>query len=122
MEVVPGLFNLRLAFNTGVAFSQLQFAPEVMRWVLTAFAIVVSAALMWWAKREDSLLFKAGASFIVGGALGNAIDRVYLGAVVDFLDFHIHHWHWPTFNVADSAICFGVLLLMTDSFTTKRKV
>ncbi|MFP5344363.1 MAG: signal peptidase II [Gammaproteobacteria bacterium] len=112
IEVAP-FFNLTLLHNTGAAFSFLSGAGGWQRWFFTLVALAVSAVIILWLKRLPTTdKWQAAAlSLILGGALGNVIDRVRFGYVVDFLDFHYRQWHWPAFNVADSAITAGVAVL-----------
>jgi signal peptidase II len=112
---VTSFFNLVLVHNRGVSFGMLGSAPGWMPWALTAFALLIAAALGIWLRRADSKLLALALGGVIGGAVGNAIDRVRFGAVVDFLDFHAFGWHWPAFNVADSAVVVGVGLLILDS-------
>jgi signal peptidase II len=114
VEVAP-FFNLVLVKNRGVSFGMLGSAPGWMPWVLTAFAVTIAIALAVWLCRADGRLLGCALGAVIGGAIGNAIDRVRFGAVVDFLDFHAFGWHWPAFNVADSAVVVGVGLLVLDS-------
>jgi signal peptidase II len=115
-EVTP-FFNLVLVFNKGAAFSFLADMPGWQRWVFAGFAavaaVIVSTLLL---KNSHKILFSTGLTLILGGAVGNLIDRLRFGHVVDFLDFHAMGWHWPAFNVADSAITVGALLLILESF------
>jgi signal peptidase II len=114
---VTGFFNLALAFNRGAAFSFLATAggwQGVVFALLAVAAALVISLLLW--RNPARRLFCGGLALILGGALGNLVDRLRLGAVVDFLDFHAFGWHWPTFNVADSAITLGAALLILDSF------
>lgn len=115
IEVTP-FFNLVLVWNEGISFGLLQGNDaSLQRWALTALAVVVAAALWWWLRTgEHGRSQRWGLVLIIGGALGNAIDRAVHGAVVDFLDFHVAGWHWPAFNVADSAIVIGAVLLVLD--------
>ncbi len=112
IPVLP-FFSLVSAWNRGVSFSQLGF---VSPWMLAGGAILVSLVLLAWLTRIDNPLQAMGIGLIAGGALGNVIDRVRVGAVFDFLDFYVsaggREWHWPAFNVADSAITVGVALLL----------
>jgi signal peptidase II len=114
---VTGFMNLVLVFNKGAAFSFLADAPGWQTPVLVAFAlgaaVLVSVLLV---RDPNRRLYCAGLALILGGALGNVIDRVRFGHVVDFLDFHAGGWHWPAFNVADSAITLGAALLILDGF------
>ncbi|MPY70517.1 MAG: signal peptidase II [Alphaproteobacteria bacterium] len=114
VEVAP-FFNLVLVKNRGVSFGMLGSAPGWMPWVLTVFAVLIAIALAVWLRRADGRLLGCALGAVIGGAIGNAIDRVRFGAVVDFLDFHAFGWHWPAFNVADSAVVVGVGLLVLDS-------
>ena len=114
---VTGFFELVLVYNRGAAFSFLADAPGWQRPFFIAVAIVVSAvvgAMLW--RNPGKRLLCAGLALILGGALGNLWDRLVLGAVVDFLDFHALGWHWPAFNVADAAISVGAALLIADGF------
>lgn len=111
---VTGFFNLVLSYNRGVSFgilaSDLWFKP----FLLSLIAVVIVALLLWWQKKHPDPFTAIGTGLIAGGALGNVIDRLYLGAVVDFLDFHAGGYHWPAFNIADSAITIGVAILLID--------
>lgn len=113
IEIAP-LFNLTLLHNTGAAFSFLSGAGGWQRWFFTVIALGISAVIVLWLKRLPAAdKWQAAAlSLIMGGALGNVIDRVRFGYVVDFLDFYYRQWHWPAFNIADSAITVGVAILV----------
>jgi signal peptidase II len=112
IPILP-FFSLVAAWNRGVSFSQLGF---VAPWMLAGGAIVVALILIFWLTRIDNRLQAMGVGLIAGGALGNVIDRLRAGAVFDFLDVYVRaggrEWHWPAFNVADSAITVGVILLL----------
>lgn len=113
IKVLP-FFNVALNYNTGAAFSFLGEAGGWQIYLFAAISLVVSAVLIVWLgsiKRSDGLM-ASGVCLIIGGALGNFIDRVRLTYVIDFFDFHINNWHYATFNVADSAICIGAFLLI----------
>lgn len=116
---VTGFFDLVLVFNRGVSFGLFGGAPNWVTAALIIFAILLSVALCIWMWRADSLLLGTALGFVVGGAIGNVIDRLLYGAVVDFLDFHAAGYHWPAFNVADSAITIGVVFLILDSLKSK---
>ncbi|MDR1228988.1 MAG: signal peptidase II [Azoarcus sp.] len=119
---VTRFFDLVLAFNPGAAFSFLAGQPGWQRWFFAALAIAVCAwllALIWQQRRER--LLPAAFSLIVGGAIGNVIDRLAYGAVVDFLSFHAGSHYWPAFNLADSAITLGVGLMLFAQFRGKPK-
>jgi signal peptidase II len=114
-------FSLVLVYNRGVSFGIFSDAPDWARWALIVFAALIAAALLIWMRYAESRLLALALGFVAGGAIGNVIDRVYYGAVVDFLDFHVWAWHWPAFNVADSAITIGVALLIVDSLKSGSK-
>jgi signal peptidase II len=120
VAVVP-YFNLTLAHNYGAAFSFLASAGGWQRWFFTLLAIVVSVVLTIWMKRlkANARLEAISLALILGGAIGNVIDRVLHGYVIDFLDVYVGTYHWPAFNIADSAICVGAVLLIFDSFRSK---
>ncbi|MCG8426173.1 MAG: signal peptidase II [Chromatiales bacterium] len=117
-ETIPvtGFFNLTLAYNEGAAFSFLSDQGGWQRWLFAALAAGVSLLLaVWLAKLQKRERWVAIAfSLIIGGAIGNLIDRLLFGHVIDFLDFHYGEWHWPAFNIADSAIFIGVVLMVLD--------
>ncbi|WP_374656540.1 signal peptidase II [Dongia sp.] len=104
--------NLVMAWNTGVSFSMLRGTGP---WLLSGLAVAVSVGLLVWLSRLTSRLPAYAVGLIVGGALGNVIDRLRFGAVFDFIDFYVGSWHWPAFNLADSAITVGVVLLLFDA-------
>jgi signal peptidase II len=117
VEPVTGFFNLVLACNKGAAFSFLAGASGWQTPLFTGFAIVASLVVgVLIVKSPGKRLFCAGLALVLGGALGNLIDRLRVGCVVDFLDFHAAGWHWPAFNVADSAITLGAVALILESF------
>jgi signal peptidase II len=113
IEVTP-FFNLVLAWNRGVSFSLFHSEADYAPYVLSAVAAAVVIALLFWLPRQERLLPVLAIGLIIGGALGNVIDRLRFGAVVDFLDVHAAGWHWPAFNLADSAITLGVVGLLAD--------
>jgi signal peptidase II len=118
VRVLEPVFNLTFVLNRGVSFGLLT-GGETGRWLLTVFSIVVAGLLGWWAMRADRRLLITAIGLIMGGALGNVVDRIRFGGVVDFLDFSGLHFPW-VFNVADSAISIGVVLLIADSFISER--
>lgn len=119
--VITDFFNLVLAYNAGAAFSFLSEASGWQRWFLSAIAMLVSALIIYLLyKNTTNRLFCIALSLILGGALGNLWDRIMLGHVVDFLDFHVSGYHWPAFNIADSAIFSGACLLILDSIRSGR--
>jgi signal peptidase II len=106
--------------NPGVSYGLLQTGTPLVRWGLTLFAFAVAAAIGWWARRSDRVLPAVGLGLIMGGALGNAVDRIRFGAVVDFLDVQrLGFFPW-IFNVADSAITFGVIFILLDGLRRER--
>lgn len=112
---VTSFFNLLLVYNRGAAFSFLAGAGGWQRELFTGIALVASAWIIWLLYRHaQQTLFSIALALVLGGAIGNVIDRLMIGAVVDFLDFHAFGWHWPAFNVADSAITGGAALLIWD--------
>jgi len=113
--VLSDFLNLVYVLNTGAAFSFLADAGGWQKWFFSGLALLVVLVLSWMiVKAPKQKAFATGASLIIGGAVGNVIDRLTIGAVVDFIDLHWHSWHWPAFNLADSAICLGALLLIID--------
>lgn len=117
---VSGFFNLVLAHNTGAAFSFLNDAGGWQRWLFSAIAVVAAVWITWLLRRhQQEKLFCFALALILGGALGNLIDRVAYGYVVDFLDFYWNTYHFPAFNIADSAITCGAALVIWDSITKK---
>lgn len=120
---ITGFFNLTYVRNYGAAFSFLHDAGGWQRYFFTTIALVVSALILWWLYRspKEQRLLPVAYSFILGGAIGNVIDRIMHGYVVDFLDFYVGTYHWPAFNIADSAIFIGAALLIADLFVNKEK-
>ena len=118
---VLGVFDLVLAHNTGAAFSFLSGAGGMQRWLFSIIAVVASAWIVWLLRRHSAqMLFALALSLILGGALGNLIDRIAYGYVVDFLHFHWDEHYFPAFNLADSAITCGALLLIWDNLMGKK--
>jgi signal peptidase II len=110
---LTSFFNLVFVFNAGASFSFLADAGGWQRWFFLALALGISVWLLLLLRQHAAeRLVPAGVAMILGGAVGNAIDRLRYGAVVDFLDFHAAGWHFPAFNVADSAITVGVVLML----------
>lgn len=119
---VTGFFNLVLVYNKGAAFSFLADAGGWQRWFFTGLGVVVGAFIVWLLYRHTGQrLFCFAVSLILGGAVGNVIDRVVYGHVIDFLDFYVGRYHWPAFNVADCAITVGAVLLIVDELRRVRK-
>ncbi len=117
---VTSFFNLVLTYNSGAAFSFLSEQSGWQRWFLSGIAALASIFIIYLLnKHKDEKLFCVSLSFILGGAIGNLYDRITLGHVVDFLDFYVGGYHWPAFNIADSAIFIGAALLIIESFRQK---
>lgn len=123
VELAP-FFQFTYLRNEGAAFSFLAGAGGWQRWFFIALAVVASAGICYWLTRlKPSQHFEAAAwALVLGGALGNLIDRVRYGYVVDFLDVFYKNWHWPAFNIADSAITVGVAMLILDSLRNRETV
>jgi len=118
---VLDIFNLVLVHNTGAAFSLLSDAGGMQRWLFSVIAIVASVWIVWLLhKHQHQKLFALALSMILGGALGNLIDRIAYGYVLDFLDFHWNTYHFAAFNLADSAITCGAFLLIIEAFMEKK--
>ena len=104
-----------LVCNTGISFGLFAGETALLRWVLIGLALAVSVLLTSWLYKEKRLRVASALGLILGGAIGNVVDRIFRHAVVDFLDLHIGGWHWPAFNLADSAITVGVVLYVFTS-------
>ena len=113
-------FSLSMVWNRGVSFGLLRADVDLARWGLAAFALAVAAALAFWVRKAEQALIGLALGLIIGGALGNLIDRVRLGAVVDFLDFSGLYFPW-VFNVADCGVSVGVALVLLDSVISHKK-
>ena len=120
IHITP-FFNLVMARNRGVSFSLLEAGSQLQVWMLVIFALAIIIFLFVWLMRTKGPLLLWAISFIIGGALGNIVDRARFGAVIDFLDFHAYGWHWPAFNVADAAVCVGVGLILLDTLMGKNR-
>ncbi len=118
-ETLPLLswLNFTLVYNEGAAFSFLSDQDGWQRWFFIVLALVISTVLVIWISRlkETDRLVAVALSLLLGGALGNVIDRILFGHVVDFIDIYYKQWHWPAFNIADSAITLGVILILVDA-------
>jgi len=117
INVMPYV-NLTYVHNTGAAFSFLSEAGGWQRWFFATLAIVISTVIAVWLSRlkAHETLMAVSLSLVLGGAIGNLIDRLAYGYVIDFLDIYVQSWHWPAFNIADSAITLGVVLMLLESF------
>jgi len=124
LSVIPGFFDLTYVRNPGAAFGFLaQASPAFRSFFFSAVAVIAVFLILYFIIRhkEGTLLQATALSLISGGALGNLLDRVRFGEVVDFLDFYVGSYHWPAFNVADSAISVGACLLLYEIFRKKEK-
>ena len=117
IEVLP-FFNLVPVWNTGMSFGMLSGGGDLVKWGLTILALAVGALLPWIARSWDRLS-RIGAILMASGALGNAIDRMIYGAVIDFIDLFAGQYHWPAFNVADMAVTIGAGMMILSSFINK---
>ena len=115
---VTSFFNIVYVLNKGVSFSMFSNVGPL---ILTTLTGLISISIVYFMFKEKDAFSRIALSLILGGAIGNIIDRIQLGAVVDFLDFHAFGYHWPAFNVADSAICIGVALLIYQMTFTKKE-
>ncbi|MFZ5594354.1 MAG: signal peptidase II [Pseudomonadota bacterium] len=122
VAVLP-FFNLTLMHNTGAAFSFLHDASGWQRWFFAALALIVSVMLVLWLRRlqPHERWLATALTLVLGGALGNLIDRLMYGYVVDFIQLYYQDWYYPAFNVADSAITVGAVMLVIDTFKGKEK-
>lgn len=118
---VTGFFNLVMVWNHGVSFGMFASVHDIMPYVLIAVALAISILLLFWLRRTDRMINALAIGLVVGGAIGNVIDRIRFGAVADFLDFHVAGWHWPAFNVADCGVVVGVCLLLIDGLFSDLK-
>ncbi len=119
VPVFPGL-NFTMVWNTGVTFGLFGSAGVAGAWIFAAIALCVVIALGLWLRRAESLLVAIGLGAVAGGAVGNVIDRLRFGAVVDFIHAYVGSYSWYVFNIADAAIVCGVAALVLDSLRTRR--
>ena len=118
---LTSFFNLVLTHNRGVSFGMFSTGTDTGKWVLISVALIITGFLIRWLFQSNSLFNVIALGLIIGGAMGNVIDRFLVGAVVDFLDFHAFGHHWPAFNVADAAIFVGAISLVFESFLSKEE-
>ena len=119
---ITSWFNLVKVWNTGVSFSMFNNHGNIGRWVLIVLAVAVSLCLIYLMCKESNRVKQVAYSLIIGGAIGNVIDRIRYGAVLDFLDFHYKTYHWPAFNLADTVICVGAgLFILMEILNGKKK-
>jgi signal peptidase II len=120
-ETVTSFFNLALTYNRGISFGLFNGRAGLNALFFSLAAAAIIVVLAYWLSRVASPFLAVAIGLIIGGAVGNVIDRIRLGAVVDFLDFHIGYLHWPAFNLADSAICIGVAAMLLDGLLLRRE-
>ena len=122
-QVMSG-FNLTLSYNPGAAFSFLADAGGWQRWFFIVLALGVSAFIVSWLLRlnRDERWMAVALTLILGGAVGNVVARIYIGHVIDFIDIYIGSWHWPAFNIADSAITIGAVMMVIDGLRGRKNV
>lgn len=116
-QVIPvtSFFNLVMGWNKGISFGLFHGDSAFNTWGLPAIALLITAVLLVWMWRAQGMMISIAIGSIIGGALGNVVDRIRFGAVADFLDFHGFGFHWPAFNLADAGITIGAVLLIYDS-------
>jgi signal peptidase II len=121
VAVLTPFFNLVLTGNRGMSFGLFNTNAAMNTAVFTVLAAAIVIALLVWLRRAHNPVIRLALGMVIGGAIGNVIDRLMRGAVVDFLDFHLGAWHWYAFNVADAAICLGVIALLLDGLLARPK-
>lgn len=120
-EIVTGFFDLVLTCNRGMSFGLFNAGPGLSVPLFSIAAVVIVAVLLFWLSRVRSDLLSSAIGLIIGGAIGNVIDRLRFGGVIDFLYFHLGSWYWPAFNIADSAICAGVFVMLFEGLLARRQ-
>lgn len=118
---ITSFFNLVMGWNRGVSFGMFNNDWGATVWILSIVAIVIIVVLSVWLTRAGNWVLAIGLGLIIGGALGNLIDRLRFGAVADFLDFHAFGYHWPAFNVADTGITVGAICLLVETLFLQDK-
>ena len=120
--VLTPFFNLVQVWNRGVSFGMLggEWFGDNQRWILSGMAVAVAIVLAFWLRKAERPIDRLALGLVIGGAIGNAIDRVIYGAVADFFDFHVSGWHWPAFNIADAAITCGAVGLIIGAILPPR--
>jgi signal peptidase II len=120
-QKITPFFNLVLTYNRGMSFGLFNNGAGMNALLFSLLAAAIVAVLVFWLSRVESPFLAVAIGLVIGGAIGNVIDRIRFGAVVDFLDFYIGSWHWPAFNIADSAICVGVAAMLLDGLLLRRE-
>jgi len=118
---VTSFFNLVLVWNNGVSFGLFNNDSPYNQYILSALAVAICIGLFFWMRKENDKLLVVAFACIIGGAIGNVIDRLRFGAVTDFLDVHAAGYHWPAFNIADAGVVIGATLMVVDSLFRARK-
>ena len=118
---VTGFLNLVVTCNRGMSFGLLNNGAALNAVLLSLGAVAIVVVLGWWLSRVAHPFLAVAIGLVIGGAIGNVVDRLRFGAVVDFVDFHVGTWHWPAFNLADSAICLGVAAMLFDGLLLHRE-
>ena len=119
IELLP-VFNLVMVWNPGVSFDMFQSGSVWAPWILSALALGIVVVLVRWLVKAETRFIAGGLGLVIGGAVGNVIDRMVWGKVADFFDVHIDAWHWPAFNIADAAIVVGAVILVLDGLFASR--
>jgi signal peptidase II len=120
-EQVTAFFDLVLTCNRGMSFGLFNSGQGLSVPLFSLAAVAIVAVLVWWLSRVNSEILASAIGLIVGGAIGNVIDRLRFGGVIDFLYFHLGSWYWPAFNLADSAICIGVIVMLFEGLLARRQ-
>ena len=117
---MTSFFNLVVVWNTGISFGMFSSLGINNAHMLIIFAALLTTVLLVWLWRTSDSFLARGIGLVIGGAIGNIIDRIHFGAVFDFIDIHAYGWHWPALNIADMAICIGVVIILIDGFLCDR--
>jgi signal peptidase II len=120
-EAATGFLDLVLTCNRGMSFGLFNTGQGLSVPLFSVAAVAIVAILIWWLSRVQSDLLATAIGLIIGGAVGNVLDRLRFGGVIDFLYFHLGSWYWPAFNLADSAICIGVLVMLVEGMLGRRQ-
>jgi signal peptidase II len=120
-EIVTSFFDLVLTCNRGMSFGLFNTGQGLSVPLFSITAVAIVAILFFWLSRVQSDILSSAIGLIIGGAIGNVIDRLRFGGVIDFLYFHLGSWYWPAFNVADSAICIGVMVMLLEGLLSRRQ-
>lgn len=120
-EIVTAFFDLVLTCNHGMSFGMFNTSAGVSVPLFVLAAVGIVAILVFWLSRVQSEMLSVAIGLIVGGAIGNVVDRLMYGGVIDFLYFHLGSWYWPAFNIADSAICIGVAIMLFDGLFARHQ-